>query len=194
MNLEKFLQVWKFRMLTIPFMVPAFCIVFLKECCSGELVKMQIYGPSCRGPGGGAQVSAFHQASLIIRLWLPWLSPSLKIPYTCEVAVFIYLLLSLALPSSFILRFAVLKCAFIIIVWHFEAINLDLTGSIILSLLGWLRINTSLSFFLFFFLIFIVIQLQLYAFSPYPSTPPQVNPPPSPLSTRPLGFVHVSFR
>ena len=28
-------------------------------------------------------------------------------------------------------------------------------------------------FFSFFFLIFIVIQLQLYAFSPHPSTPPQ---------------------
>ena len=37
--------------------------------------------------------------------------------------------------------------------------------------------------------IFIVIQLQLCAFSPHPSTPPQLNPPPSPT----LGFVHVSF-
>ena len=45
----------------------------------------------------------------------------------------------------------------------------------------------------FFFKFFIVIQLQLYAFSPHPSTPPQVNPPPSPTSTLPLGFVHVSF-
>ena len=44
-----------------------------------------------------------------------------------------------------------------------------------------------------FFLIFIVIQLQLYAFSPHPSTPPQLNPPPSPTSTHPLDFVHVSF-
>ena len=47
-----------------------------------------------------------------------------------------------------------------------------------------------------FFLIkifFIVIQLQLYAFSPRPSTPPQLNPPPSPTSTLPLDFVHVSF-
>ena len=43
------------------------------------------------------------------------------------------------------------------------------------------------------FIFFIVIQLQLYAFSPHPSTPPQVNPPPSPLSTLPLGFVHVCF-
>ena len=43
------------------------------------------------------------------------------------------------------------------------------------------------------FFFFIVTQLQLYAFSPHPSTPPQVNPPPSPLSTLPLGFVHVSF-
>ena len=33
----------------------------------------------------------------------------------------------------------------------------------------------------FLFLIFIVIQLQLYVFSPHPSTPPQLNPPPSPL-------------
>ena len=37
------------------------------------------------------------------------------------------------------------------------------------------------------------MQLQLYACSPHPSTRPQVNPPPSPLSTLPLGFVHVSF-
>ena len=44
-----------------------------------------------------------------------------------------------------------------------------------------------------FFLIFIVIQLQLYAFSPYPTTPPQLNPPPFPTSTLPLDFVHVSF-
>ena len=35
---------------------------------------------------------------------------------------------------------------------------------------------------LLFFEIFIVIQLQLYAFSPHPSTPPQPNPPPSPTS------------
>ena len=44
-----------------------------------------------------------------------------------------------------------------------------------------------------FFLIFIVIQLQLYAFSPHPSAPPQLNPPPSPTSTLPLDFVRVSF-
>ena len=43
-----------------------------------------------------------------------------------------------------------------------------------------------------FFKIFIVIQLQLYAFSPHPSTPPQLNPSPSPTSTLTLGFVHVS--
>ena len=42
-------------------------------------------------------------------------------------------------------------------------------------------------------LIFIVIQLQLYAFSPHPSTRPQLNPHPSPTSTLPLDFVHVSF-
>ena len=44
-----------------------------------------------------------------------------------------------------------------------------------------------------FLKIFIVIQLQLYAFSPHPSTPPLLNPPPSPTSTLPLDFVHVSF-
>ena len=47
------------------------------------------------------------------------------------------------------------------------------------------------SFFNFNF--FIVIQLQLCAFSPHPTTPPQLNPPPSPTSTVPLDFVHVSF-
>ena len=44
-----------------------------------------------------------------------------------------------------------------------------------------------------FFLSFTVIQLQWSAFSPHPSTPPQLNPPPSPSSTLRLGFVHVSF-
>ena len=38
-----------------------------------------------------------------------------------------------------------------------------------------------------------VIQLQLSVFSPHPSTPTQLNPPPSPTSTLPLDFVHVSF-
>ena len=41
---------------------------------------------------------------------------------------------------------------------------------------------------------FIVIQLQLCAFSPHPSTPPQLNTPPSPTSTLPLDLVHVSFK
>ena len=45
----------------------------------------------------------------------------------------------------------------------------------------------------FFFLIFIVIQLQLYAFSPHPSTPPQLKRPPSATSTLTTDFVHVSF-
>ena len=45
----------------------------------------------------------------------------------------------------------------------------------------------------FFILIFIVVQLQLCAFSPHPSTPPQLKPPPSPTSTLSLDFVHVSF-
>ena len=43
------------------------------------------------------------------------------------------------------------------------------------------------------FLNFIVIQLQLYAISPHPSPPPQLNPPPSLPATLPLDFVHVSF-
>ena len=42
-------------------------------------------------------------------------------------------------------------------------------------------------------LFFIVIQLQLSAFSPHPSSLPQLNPPPSPASTLPLDFDHVSF-
>ena len=40
---------------------------------------------------------------------------------------------------------------------------------------------------------FFVVQLQLSAFSPPPSTQLQQNPPPSPTSTLPLGFAHVSF-
>ena len=48
-------------------------------------------------------------------------------------------------------------------------------------------------YFSLVYLIFIVIQLQLYAFSPHPSTPPQPNPPASPTTTLPLDFVHVSF-
>ena len=44
----------------------------------------------------------------------------------------------------------------------------------------------------YFFKIFIVIQLQLCAFSPHPSTPPQLNPPPSPTSTLPLDFEEKS--
>ena len=49
------------------------------------------------------------------------------------------------------------------------------------------------SFFSYYLLFFIVIQLQLSAFSPHPSTPPQLNPPAYPTSTLPLDFVHVSF-
>ena len=54
-------------------------------------------------------------------------------------------------------------------------------------------------YFLIFFMdvylkiFFIVIPLQLSAFSPHPSTPPQPIPPPSPTSTLPLDFVLVSF-
>ena len=42
-----------------------------------------------------------------------------------------------------------------------------------------------------FFNYFTVVQLQLSAFTPHHSLPPQPNPPPSLAST--LGFVHVSF-
>ena len=48
-------------------------------------------------------------------------------------------------------------------------------------------------FFFFFKKFLIVIQLQLSAFSPPPSTPSHLNPPPSHTSTLPLDFVHVSF-
>ena len=54
------------------------------------------------------------------------------------------------------------------------------------------RFSQSLKGRFFFKKFFIVIQLQLCAFSPHPSTPPQPNPPPSPTSTLPLNFVHVS--
>ena len=47
--------------------------------------------------------------------------------------------------------------------------------------------------FYLFFNYFIVVQLQLPAFSPHSSTPPQPNSLPSPASNLPLGFVHVSF-
>ena len=47
--------------------------------------------------------------------------------------------------------------------------------------------------FLSFFKIFTVIQLQFYALCPRPSTPPQLNPPPSNTSTLSLDFLHVSF-
>ena len=50
-----------------------------------------------------------------------------------------------------------------------------------------------LKIFFQFLSYFIFVQLQLSAFSPHLSTPPQPNPPPSPASTLPLDFVHVSF-
>ena len=49
-------------------------------------------------------------------------------------------------------------------------------------------------YFFFHFLNYIIVmQLLLSAFSRHLSTPLQPNPPPSPASTLPLGFVHVSF-
>ena len=57
--------------------------------------------------------------------------------------------------------------------------------------LGWVLIYYN--WYPYFFLIFTVTQLQLFAFSPHPSTPPQSNPPPSPASTLHLDFVQVSF-
>ena len=47
--------------------------------------------------------------------------------------------------------------------------------------------------FFYNFNFFIVTQLQQCAFSPHPSTTPQLNPPPFPTSILPLDFVHVSF-
>ena len=58
----------------------------------------------------------------------------------------------------------------------------------------WLSDVSNLDYFTFLFVFkCIVVQLPLSAFSPHPSTPPQPNPPASPASTLPLGFVHVSF-
>ena len=54
-----------------------------------------------------------------------------------------------------------------------------------------LRTFLFFSFFPQFLNYFIGVQLQ-FAFSPHPSTPPQLNPPPSPASTLPLGFIQVS--
>ena len=51
------------------------------------------------------------------------------------------------------------------------------------------RKDNSFYFILFYFF----IQLQLSAFSPHPSTPPQPVLPPSPTTTLPLDFVLVSF-
>ena len=48
-------------------------------------------------------------------------------------------------------------------------------------------------FIIFLIYSFIFIQLQLSAFSPHPSTPPQSVLPPSHTSTLPLDFVLVSF-
>ena len=53
--------------------------------------------------------------------------------------------------------------------------------------------HTNYLFIFYFKNYFIVVQLQLSAFSPHPSIPPQPNPPLSSASTLPLGFVHVSF-
>ena len=40
---------------------------------------------------------------------------------------------------------------------------------------------------------FIVVQVEFSAFSSHPSLPPQISPPPSPVSIPPLVIVHVSF-
>ena len=61
-------------------------------------------------------------------------------------------------------------------------------NTVFLDIASTLNINV-----IFILKIFSVIQLQLSAFSPHPSTPPQPDPPPSSASTLPLDFVHVSF-
>ena len=50
-----------------------------------------------------------------------------------------------------------------------------------------------ITLFVTFFNYFIIVQLQLSSFSPHHFPPPQPIPPPSLVSTLPLGFVHVSF-
>ena len=87
--------------------------------------------------------------------------------------------------------------------WGKEAIHWILSlGSLHLkSSIKIIKVICMLFYFLFILLFyyfifktfFIVVQLQLSAFSPHPSIPTQPIPPPSPVSTLPLEFVHVSF-
>ena len=67
-----------------------------------------------------------------------------------------------------------------------------LTGLLVFLLLSFKNsLHFQIDVFFLFYKFFIVIQLQLYAFSPHPSTPPQLNPPPSP--TSPLIFPCVLY-
>ena len=50
-----------------------------------------------------------------------------------------------------------------------------------------------ITIYIYFFKNFYCYSVTVVCLSPHPSTPPQLNPPPSPTSTLPLGFVHVSF-
>ena len=53
------------------------------------------------------------------------------------------------------------------------------------NLSHWHRMILPRDVLFIYLFIFIVIQLELYAFSPHPSTPPQLNPPPSPTTSLP---------
>ena len=76
-----------------------------------------------------------------------------------------------------------------------EARILTINHNFSLTEVHYFFLLSCLLFFILFFKIYLFnfIQLQLSAFSPPPSTPPQPVPPPSPTSTLPLDFVLVSF-
>ena len=77
---------------------------------------------------------------------------------------------------------------------HFIVVQVQLSPFSHSSVVEFFFILFIYLFIYFIFNFFIVIQLQLSAFSPHPSTPPQLIPPPFPTSTLPLDFVLVSCR
>ena len=109
--------------------------------------------------------------------------------------------------ESFLIEFKVMHRLFLFIIGKKGLFFMDVDSlwivSVFIVLVIWITLecavnahsweNNQIKKWIYYFFKFIVIQLQLYAFSPHPSTPPQLNPPPSPTSTLPLGFVHVSF-
>ena len=75
-----------------------------------------------------------------------------------------------------------------IYVWKWEE---DTSQNLVFNSVNFFFVSLLLKFS--FFKIFIVIQLQLYAFSPHPSTPPQPKTTFLPHLYPPLDFVYVSF-